>query len=117
LVTRWGHLRRAALLHSELMSLRKQQVVLTGHLDRYPQAFVLIDTECRLVFANSAARHLGAREDGIRLENTQFQITSPQGNREFRQAAKELLGDVHSDTRRLEIPRSGGPKIQWQAAS
>jgi hypothetical protein len=43
------HLKRAALLHGELGSLRRQLATFTGHLDRYPYAFLLTDPERRVL--------------------------------------------------------------------
>ncbi len=42
------HLRRAALLHTELSSQRTQLATFTGHLDRYPHAFLLTDAAGRV---------------------------------------------------------------------
>jgi hypothetical protein len=59
------HLRRAAILHGELASMRARLATFTGHLDRYPHSFLLTDADSRVLYANAAAREITARRDGL----------------------------------------------------
>src|SRR5580704_13942746 len=68
------HLRRAALLHGELASVRSQLAAFSGHLDRYPQAFLLIDSQCHVLYVNAAGRDLCEQRDGITIKAGQLLI-------------------------------------------
>jgi DNA-binding CsgD family transcriptional regulator len=95
------HLKRAALLHGELGSLRRQLTTFTGHLDRYPYAFLLADAERRVLYSNTAAREIVRVRDGLAIENGRLFATSPQTEVAFAKAMAEtgaslLVIDVES---------------------
>jgi DNA-binding CsgD family transcriptional regulator len=62
------HLKRAALLHDQMQTLRMRNTAFTGHLDRITQALCLLDSERRVLYNNSAADALFARQDGIQIQ-------------------------------------------------
>ena len=86
------HLKRAALLHGELGSMRSQLATFTGHLDRYPHAFLLTDAERRVLYANAAAREFAELRDGLVIEAGQILLMSPRQDRVFR----ETIGIIAS---------------------
>jgi DNA-binding CsgD family transcriptional regulator len=99
------HLKRAAMLHGELGSLRRQLATFTGHLDRYPNAFLLTDPERRVLYSNAAAREIVATRDGLAIENGRLVAISPQQEAALAKLVAELaVGRVRS-LRRLEISR------------
>ena len=104
------HLRRAALLHGELASLRSQFATVTEHLDRYPQAFLLVDTDCRVLFANASARAIADRRDGLLVNAGIFAASSLHDNQFFRklvrQAAVSRNGAVHRISIERPFPRT-----------
>ncbi len=104
------HLKRAALLHGELGSLRRQLATFTGHLDRYPYAFLLADAERRVLYSNAAAREIVAARDGLTIENGRLVAASPQTEAAFAKAVAETAAGRHPSFRRLEITRPSGRK-------
>jgi DNA-binding CsgD family transcriptional regulator len=99
------HLRRAALLLGELGSIRSQLATFTSHLDRYPNSFLLIDAECRVLYANAATREIAILNDGIVLKAAQISLISRKLNAVFRQAVGKMAGDRNAPLLRLEVPR------------
>jgi DNA-binding CsgD family transcriptional regulator len=99
------HLKRAALLHGELGSLRRQLATFTGHLDRYPYAFLLTDGERRVLYSNTAAREIVAARDGLAIENGRLIAISPQQETVFGKLVAELAAGRGPSLRRLEIAR------------
>ncbi len=57
------YLRRAVLLHREMENLKRCNAAFTQHLDRYPHALCLLDSERRIVYRNRMADEVihGAR--------------------------------------------------------
>ena len=104
------HLKRAALLHGELGSLRRQLTTFTGHLDRYPYAFLLADAERRVLYSNTAAREIVRVRDGLAIENGRLFATSPQTEVAFAKAMAETGAGLSPALRRLEILRPSGRK-------
>jgi DNA-binding CsgD family transcriptional regulator len=100
------HLRRAALLHGELASLRSQLAAFSGHLDRYPQALLLIDSECHVLYVNSAGREVSARCDGITIKSGQLLVMSPAKDAQMRTAVDKMVKRRDSSFHRLDINRS-----------
>jgi DNA-binding CsgD family transcriptional regulator len=99
------HLRRAALLHGELGSLRSQLSAFTSHLDRYPHSLLLIDVERRLLYANAAAREIMESKDGFVMEAGQVSLTSRKQDAAFREAVGKMASDSDASLLRLEVPR------------
>ncbi len=99
------HLQRAALLHGELGSLRRQLATFTGHLERYPHAFLLVDAERRVLYSSGPARELIASRDGLAMEDRRIVAISGKWNAAFDTAVTELTSGVGPSIRRLEIPR------------
>jgi DNA-binding CsgD family transcriptional regulator len=98
-------LRRAALLHTELSSLRTQLATFTGHLDRYPHAFLLTDAECRVLYANKAAREIAESRDGIAIEAGGISVGSAKQHAIFREALGFISSCRDASMRRMEVPR------------
>ena len=73
--------KRAALLHSELASLRAQLATFTAHLDRLPYAFLLTCVARRALYWNAAARQLTAARDGIAVESGRVTLGSSRQDR------------------------------------
>jgi len=99
------HLKRAALLHGEIGSLRRQLATFTGHLERYPYAFLLTDAERRVLYSNAAARQIAASRDGLAIDNGHFIALSPRMEAALGEAASAVGQGRDRSPRRLEIPR------------
>jgi DNA-binding CsgD family transcriptional regulator len=99
------HLRRAALLHGELASVRSQLAAFSGHLDRYPQAFLLIDSQCHVLYVNAAGRDLCEQRDGITIKAGQLLIMSQANDTQMRTAVGEIAACRDVSFRRLEVKR------------
>lgn len=102
------HLKRAALLHGELGSLRRQLATFTAHLDRYPHAFLLTDADRRVLYANASAREITALRDGLALEAGRFSLISPKLDASFQKILSEAIANRNGGLNRLEIPRPSG---------
>jgi DNA-binding CsgD family transcriptional regulator len=102
------HLRRAALLHVELTSLRSERAALIGQLDRYPLAFLTIAGDRRVMFANLAAKNLMAARDGLRVELGQLRATSTSDDIALRDVAAQIATNRNSQLRRLSVRRASG---------
>jgi DNA-binding CsgD family transcriptional regulator len=97
------HLRLAALLHGEIGSLRAQLATFTGHLDRSPLAFLLIDSESRVLYSNPASREITDRKDALTIEGGIFSLRSSKDDAAFRKKMSTLASA--SDVRHLEVSR------------
>ena len=99
------HLKRTALLHGELGSLRRQLSTFTGHLERYPYAFLLADAERRVLYSNAAAREMVAARDGLAIENGRLTALSPRWETAFGKAVAETTVGRNASVHRLEVRR------------
>jgi DNA-binding CsgD family transcriptional regulator len=99
------HLKRAALLHGELGSLRRRIATFTGHLERYPYGFLVTDAERRVLYSNAAAREIVAAQDGLAIENGRLIAIAPQWESAFGKALAQSAADPGSSLHRLEINR------------
>jgi DNA-binding CsgD family transcriptional regulator len=99
------HLKRAALLHGELGSLRREVATFTGHLERYPYAFLLIDAERHVLYSNAAAREILLARDGLGIGNGRFSAISPKAEVALSKAVDELGSGQSRGLRRMEILR------------
>ena len=99
------HLRRGALLHSELTSLRSQRAAFLGHLDRYPQAFLLIDGERRVLVTNTPGREIVTLRDGLRTEGGQLRTSLSKEDSILRDAVRRIAGDRESRVSHLSVTR------------
>jgi DNA-binding CsgD family transcriptional regulator len=102
------HLKRAALLHSELGSLRTQLATFTGHLERSPHPFLLTDPELRVLYANARARELATLRHTVMIESSRLTLASAKQDRRLRQIAAEMNGSCDHDLEWLEVPRGVG---------
>jgi DNA-binding CsgD family transcriptional regulator len=102
------HLKRAALLHGELGLLRRQLATFTGHLERFPYAFLLVDAKRRVLYSSAAARGLAAKRDGLTLDQGIIAAASQKSQASLDKAVMELATGGNSSIRRLEIPRTSG---------
>ena len=93
------HLRRAAILHGEISSLRSQLSVFTAHLDRYPQPFLLVGSECQALFANHAAQALLNQHRGLWIGGE-----GVSSNPELRKALRQMIAKPSERFRSLQIP-------------
>jgi len=100
-----AHLKRAALLHGELGVLRRQLATFTGHLERFPYAFLLIDAKRRVLYLSAAARALVAERDGLAIDQGHIAATSRKSQASFDQAVLELATGGGTAIRWLEISR------------
>lgn len=105
------HLRRAALLHGELSALRARQSAFTGHLDRYPQGFLLTDQDRHILFANRAGHEFLASGDSLRVEAGRLGVPSAKDDAALSQAIRDAAAEPASWPRQLEIrrTRAGAP--------
>lgn len=99
------HLRRAAILHGELASLRVQLATFTEHLDRYPQPFLLTDPESRVLYSNAAAREITALRDGLAIESGRIILLSSKQHAAFREAISVVAAGRGLPLHRLEVVR------------
>ncbi|MGH9665711.1 MAG: helix-turn-helix transcriptional regulator, partial [Bryobacteraceae bacterium] len=95
------HLKRAAFLHGELSSLRRQLAMFTDHLNRYSHAFYLTDAAGRVLCENGAARAIDGLRDGLSVESGRLTITSSRQNAAFRQALSEISAGSGAPLRRI----------------
>jgi DNA-binding CsgD family transcriptional regulator len=101
------HLRRAAILHGELASMRAQLATFAGHLDRYPHSFLLLDGECRLLYANAAAREIVASRDSLMIRDGRIALHAS-CQRRFQEVISEITKGHGLPLRRLEARRASG---------
>lgn len=99
------HLRRAALLHGEVCSLRTQLSAFTGHLDRYPHAFLLIDIECGICYANTAARELAELNDGLAIASGRVRLRSSRDDAALRRIVAQIAEDRSASPGRMHCHR------------
>lgn len=99
------HLKRAALLHGELGLLRRQLATFTGHLERFPYAFLLVDDKRRVLYLSAAARLLVAERDGLAIDQGNIVAASRTSQASLDKAVLELATSGSTSIRRLEIPR------------
>ncbi len=99
-----GHLRRAALLHGEFSAMRAQLSIFSGHLDRYPHPFLLVDAECRLLYANSAAHEVVAIADGLAMENGRIVLLSSRQSK-LLASINDVARGQDPPVRHIEVPR------------
>jgi DNA-binding CsgD family transcriptional regulator len=102
------HLRRAALLHSELNSLRSQHAAFAGQLDRSPQALLLTDVERRILFANAPGRAITKGKDGLSIELNQLRASSSTEDAILGKSIREVAANGESGTRGLTVTRPSG---------
>jgi DNA-binding CsgD family transcriptional regulator len=99
------HLRRAALLHGDHASIRSQLATFTGHLDRYPHAFFITDSQSRLLYANAAAREVTAFRDGLAIEAGRILLMNSKQDTAFRETISEISRGHGLPLRRWEVER------------
>jgi DNA-binding CsgD family transcriptional regulator len=107
------HLKRAAVLHGEFCSLRSQVSAFTGHLNRYPYGFLLVDSERRVLYANPAAWKIVERRDGLRVEGGRLLASSKREDDSLNQATRVMVTDSAVSLHRLAISRSSG-LLPWR---
>jgi DNA-binding CsgD family transcriptional regulator len=105
------HLRRAALLYSELTSLSTQRAAFLGHLDRYPQAFLLVNSQRRVLVSNIPGRDIVALQDGLQVDAGELKTSFPEEDAQLRDAVREIASDGDPRVSRLSInrPSEGSP--------
>jgi DNA-binding CsgD family transcriptional regulator len=99
------HLKRAALLHGELGSLRRQVATLTGHLERYPYAFLLMDASRHILYSNVAAREILVAQDGLTMKDGRLGAVSADVEEALGKAVNEIGPERSRTLGRLEIRR------------
>jgi DNA-binding CsgD family transcriptional regulator/PAS domain-containing protein len=102
------HLKRAALLHGELGSLRAQLATFTGHLDRYPNPFLLIDQERRVLYVNAAAREFATSGGGLVIEAGRLSFRSSISDQQLQRIAATVIARRDRDFERIDVPRPSG---------
>jgi DNA-binding CsgD family transcriptional regulator/PAS domain-containing protein len=100
-----AHLKRAALLHSELGSLRTQLATFTSHLERSLHPFLLTDPELRVLYENARARELAALGQVVIIESSRLRLASARLDRRLRQITVKMNGSCNHDLEWLEVPR------------
>jgi DNA-binding CsgD family transcriptional regulator len=97
------HLRRAALLHSELGSMRAQLSTFTSHLNRSPHAFILIDRTGRVLYANTAAHRIAKLSNGLTIEAGRLALLDPRRHSELVEAISRVAGSNGAPFCHLEV--------------
>jgi PAS domain-containing protein len=69
------HLRRAARLHSQVSSLRRQNQALEAALDRLTFGVLITDGAGRVLLLNRAAEEMATANDGLRLQGGRLEAT------------------------------------------
>jgi DNA-binding CsgD family transcriptional regulator len=105
LQTLMPHLRRAVAIHSEFTSLRVQLATFTGHMDRYPYPFLLIDPLCKVMYSNPAAIEMARAKDGFKISGEQLSMTSPAANSLFHKALSQISANRSVQIQWLDVPR------------
>lgn len=113
LKTLMPHLRRAALLHGELVRLRSERAALADYLDRFPHGFFLTDGEGSVLFANRAASGLAYRRDGIGIDANRLRILHPHQNRILRKFVDQCAADPNGPAARMAISRPSRQLSSW----
>jgi DNA-binding CsgD family transcriptional regulator len=86
------HLHRAALLHSELGSMRAQLSTFTSHMNRSPHAFCLVDRGGLVLYANAAAEQIANRSNGVTIEAGRMTLPYPRRQSELLEAIRRVAG-------------------------
>ena len=102
------HLRQAALLQSELASLRTRLAAFATYLDRSPFPFLLVDADGRLLHINAIARETVSLKDGIAITAGQFSVMSAKGQVVLINAIREVAGGIGGPLLRLDVQRPSG---------
>jgi DNA-binding CsgD family transcriptional regulator len=102
------HLRRAALLHSELSSLRVQLAAFTGHLDRCAYAFLITDPQGHVMYRNLAASQIIGAKDGVAIASGQLSLMSAKANSAFQTIVGQVAINRDNLVRRLDVQRPSG---------
>jgi DNA-binding CsgD family transcriptional regulator len=100
------HLQRAARLHGELSLLRSQIAAFDNLLDLYPQALLLTDSECGVIYATRSARQLAKCNNVLTIESGRLMVRSGRGSETLREAVRQTSSDQR--LRRLDV-RGEGP--------
>jgi DNA-binding CsgD family transcriptional regulator len=104
------HLKRAALLHGELGSLRRQLATFTDHLNRYSHGYFITDTHGRVLYANAAGREAIAVADGLALKDGRLVIASRAEDATLRRELSRITTWRPHQLQRLVIPRPSDRK-------
>jgi DNA-binding CsgD family transcriptional regulator len=107
------HLRRAALLQTELSLLRSERSALTQSLDRLSHALLITDSDGRLVFANTMARKILQEADGLTLCDNVLRASGSRKDALLKGLISKCTGDSGGSIARLAIPRSSGRVAYW----
>jgi DNA-binding CsgD family transcriptional regulator len=102
------HLRRAALLHSELNSLRSQHAAFASQLDRSPQALLLTDADRRILFTNAPGRAITKVKDGLRVELNQLRASSSTEDATLAKSIREVAANGKWRVDHLTVARPSG---------
>jgi DNA-binding CsgD family transcriptional regulator/PAS domain-containing protein len=99
------HLRRAALLHNELSSMRSQLAIFSAYLDRDPHPFLLTDTQARVIYANSAANETAGLQDGLAIVSGHVSLMAPRDQAVFIKAVSHAVTARGARLRSLVVER------------
>jgi hypothetical protein len=108
------HLRQAALLQSEVSSLRERLAAFTSYLDRSPLPFLLTDAQCRVLNANAAANQTAGRKDGVAIMSGQLSVMSPGNRVAFGTAMEEAATGRGRPLRRIDVDRLSHDKPPYR---
>ena len=101
------HLQRAVRLHGELCSLRSQVAAFDNLLDLYPQAFLLTDSDCGVLYANRCAREQAERGDGFTIESGRLVLRSRRSGNALVEAVRQATSGGRFELRRLNAQGTG----------
>jgi DNA-binding CsgD family transcriptional regulator len=99
------HLRQAALLQSDLFSLRTRLAGLTAYVDRSPFPFLVTDAHGRVLYANTAADEIAGCNDGIAITSGRLSVMSPTNEAAFSKAIEDVATARGAPVCRFDVPR------------
>lgn len=109
------HLQRTLRMHKRLTELSLQQMTAFDVFDRLNTGVVIVDSRCRLLYANTAAEDVLRRETLLTVIDNRLSVTEPrfaeQLRRRVQQAVLIVSGKSASPAALLLLPRAEGLPI------
>jgi hypothetical protein len=85
--------------------MRMQISTFTSHLDRYSHAFVLVDAERRVLYANAAAREAAKLSDSLTIGAGRLILLHPERQGELIEAIRSVTSGNAARFHHIEVGR------------